>query len=406
MISFSVNSGELATMLQSIARVVPTQDPNRLRTELLFEIEGKRLRITGSNPQYKISGVVELTEEATGNCCFTIPPSDIVDYVKDVSDQGLRFDYEPDNDLGRGPLKMSFQGGEIRFTATDGENYPAFEKEENSETKQFTLQCNLISEALDAVLPSASQDSSRRALSGVCFRFFPQSLDIVTTDSVILSRYTISGSFLSGSEDGDKKSFILPPNCASFLKGYLPRYNEEDLEISFTEKSILFKVREVEIESLLIDANYPNYVSIIPTECEYSLTMKTFNLRSVIKRMVKFIPDDGIISLKANGNELLLQTEKNEENKFAEEVIKGIENPNGLALTIYFDKKRLMTTIDNINTEDILFKIIDNTRPVLIAPAMPSSQEEGVEKKEKSEESKAKRGDLLNLISVFAPSAQ
>ena len=65
-----------------------------------------------------------------------------------------------------------------------------------------------------------------------------------------------------------------------------------------------------------------------------------------------------------------------------------------------------MTTIDNINTEDILFRIIDNTRPVLIAPAMPSSQEEGVEKKENNEESKAKRGDLLNLISVFAPSAQ
>lgn len=405
MISFSVNSGELATMLQSIARVVPTQDPNRLRTELLFEIEGKQLRITGSNPQYKMSGIVELTEEATGNCRFTIPPSDIVDYVKDISDQGLRFDYELDTELGRGPLKMSFLGGEIRFTATDGENYPAFEEDTEAEKKQFTLQCNLISEALTAVLPSASQDSSRRALSGVCFRFFQKSLDIVTTDAVILSKYTIQGNFLSDIAEGDKKSFILPPNCANFLKGYLPRYNNENLEISFSEKSILFKVREVEIESLLIDANYPNYVSIIPTNCEYTLSMKTYSLRSVIKRMVKFIPDEGIISFATNGNEILLQTEKNEENKFAEETIKGVENPNGLALTIYFDKKRLMTTIDNIDTEDILFKIIDNTRPVLITPATEVATGDK-EDSEKEKDSKTKRGDLLNLISVFAPSAQ
>lgn len=392
MISFSVNSGELASMLQSVARVVPTQDPNRLRTELLFEISGKQLRITGSNPQYKMSGVIELTEEASGNCCFTIPPSDIVDYVKDISDQGLRFEYEEDPELRRGPLKMTFQGGVIRFTATDGENYPSFEEDEHSSLDSFALPCNLISDALGAVLPSASQDTSRRALSGVCFRFFEDALDIVATDSVILSRYTIRKEFFRSDLNLDKKSFILPSNCANFIKGYLPRYNEEELEILFSPKSIRLKVREVEIESLLVDANYPNYISIIPAQCEYTLTMKTFNLRSVIKRMLKFIPDEGVISLTTKDNELILKSEKDEENKLAEETINGIENPNNFNQSIFFNKKRLMTTIDNIETEEIVFKIIDCTRPVLISPL-------------KGADTKTNKGDLLNLISAYAPNA-
>lgn len=398
MISFKVQSNELSAMLQSVARVVPTQDPNRLRTELLFEIRDQQLRITGSNSQFRISGKVELLE-AQGNCRFTIPPADIVDYVKDLAEQPLSFTYEPNDELKRGPLKMEFGGGQIRFTATDGENYPEFE-EEDGEKESFTIDSHFICDGLTAVLPSVSPDTSRKAVSGVCFRFFgndgeelPGSLDMVATDTVILSRFSIVDRIFDVNDDR-KRIFILPANCANFLKTFLQRYSVEPVKVSFSEKSILFQVGTVEIESLLIDANYPNYKSIIPKNCEYELVADTPALRTIIRRMVKFISNDGIISLSPQGDQLLIRTEKTEENKSAEEKI-AIENVNNYTSPIYFDKKRLMTLIDNISTAKIAFRIIDNSRPILIAPY---KDVEGGDDDEKQ----AVKCELINLISAYA----
>lgn len=386
MITFRVPSEELSSMLQSIARVVPSQDPNRLRTELLFEIDGTQLKITGSNPQFKMTGTIELAE-ASENCKFTIPPGDIVDYVKELPEQPLTFTYELDSELGRGPLTMNFSGGVIRFTATDGDTYPEFQETNSDDIQNLTIDSKSISEGLNAVLPAASQDPARRSLSGVCFRFYNDKLDIVATDSVILSLYTIRKQFLDELNESNSVSFVLPPSCAGFLKNFLSRYDGEQMQISFSKKSITFKIGTVEIESLLIDAPYPNYQSIIPFQCEYTLTMNTATLRNVVKRMVKFIPNEGIISLTAQPEGIVIKSEKNEENKLAEETIDA-ENPNGYTIPIYFDKKRLTITIDNIDTPNIVFKIIDNSRPIIIAPSVNVGDNE-----------------LINLISAYAPSA-
>lgn len=384
MISFRVPSEELSSLLQSIIRVIPSQDPNRLRTEFLFEIREQKLRITGSNPQYRISSSIDLPE-ATSDWKFTVPPSDIVDYVKELPEQPLSFTYDPDEEVGRGPLTMTFEGGVIRFTGTNGENYPDFEKDEADETFAFAIGTHLIRKGINMVLPSVSPDASRKNLSGICFRFYTDHLDLVATDGIILSKYTIAKQFIPTLPASDKKTFILPAPCANFMKTFLPKYDGEEMQVSFSEKSILFRVGTVEIESLLIDARYPNYESIIPNNCEYKLTMSTPELKTVVKRMAKFINDDGIIMLEPSQLDLKIKVEKSEENKFAEETI-TLENSSSLDRPIYLDKKRLIITIDNIDTAQIMFKLLDTTRPILITPTECEPETE-----------------LLNLISPLAP---
>lgn len=379
-------------MLQYVARVVPSHDPNRLRTELLFEVENGKLRLTGSNPQYRISGEIDLIDQV-GNARFTVPPSDIVDYVRDLADQPLAFCYEPSEELKRGPLKMAFEGGDIRFTATDGENYPEFEYGPE-EMAHFEISSQQLSEGLSIVLPSASQDTSRRAISSVCFRFFgdnsqeiPGSLDLVATDSIILSRYSIKKELLKP-KDGERMEFILPPNCSNFLKTFLARYNSEPVYVSFSPKVISFKVDTVEVTSLLVDANFPNYMSIIPKSCEYHIFVDNTKLRTILRRMIKFIPNSGSVKLIPEGDQMRILMELKEENKKAEETM-AVENPNSYTLPISLDKKKLLILLETIATQQVDFRIIDNSKPIVIAPLVETEENNP----------SAKESELINLIS-------
>lgn len=367
MISFRVPSEELSALLQSISKIIPTQDPNRLRTEFLFEIKEQRLLITGSSPEMRITGTLDLIEGEYTDCKFTVPPSDIVDYVKDLPEQPLTFKYEPDNSLKRGPLTMEFDGGRLQFTATDGDTYPIFEKETDTSLHEFAIEAQELQKGLQLVAASVSQDSSRRNISGVCFRFFADHLDLVATDSMILTKYTLNKQFLQELTNNDKKTFILPISCAKEIKAFAAKYTGEEIKASFSEKSILFKVGAIEIESLLIDYTYPNYESIIPSECQYELVMDTHTLSTVIKRMSKFINDDGVITLEPTVQGMKIKEEKREEQKYAEEFI-ALENNNNLTNALHFHKKRLLVCTDNVETDKIIFQILDVTRPIVIHP--------------------------------------
>ncbi len=367
MITFRVPSGELASLLQSISRVIPQSDPNRLRTEILFDISEDRLKLTGSNPQYRISGEIVLAEPCEP-CLFTVPPSDINDYVKELPEQPLTFTYQPNEDSGRGPLKMSFAGGEINFTATNGENYPIFDPGEPSEGFSFEIETSLIRQGIAYTINSACNLPDRKNISCIYFRFRNDYLDIVGTDGLILSRYRVNNSFIDGLKDNDKKDFLLPYNCAHFMRSFLPRYDAEMMHVEVNEKRILFKIDSLEIESMLVDASYPNYESIIPTKFEYELSMDTTQLKNVVRRINKFINDDSFIDLIPTSEGLRIEAKKTEENKTANETI-SFENPNEMEMAMAFDKKRFYTLLENIETDLVLFNIVDITRPVIITPA-------------------------------------
>ena len=94
MITFKVPSGELSAMLQSIARAIPPTHTNPIMTEFLFRIKNSVLYVTGGSGVFQITDSIAISAEGDmEDCYFSVNPSDIVDYVKDLPEQPLTFQF-------------------------------------------------------------------------------------------------------------------------------------------------------------------------------------------------------------------------------------------------------------------------------------------------------------------------
>lgn len=376
---FVVAQEELSKLLQSQGKLVPSSDNLvPIRTFFLLEVANGSLYLTATDGVIRSRGVIP-TIECEGEGTFAVRPKDL-DYIKDLADQPLTFEYRPEEKM----LDMHFSSGYISYSTSDADLYPQDDAQSEDFVHTTTMKSSILLKGIESVINSIAADTSRPILASLHFAFKPTYMDVVGTTTEILTKYThygVADANIVDSTDVRVPSpyqLCMPQKMANFLRSILPRFGEEIAEVSFTQRRIYLRLSNMQISSLLVEGRYPNYNNVIPKDNPHKVAMDQKQLLNSLKRIESFMnveQQKAHVMLIFEGDTLTLQSTSGGKDRVVEEKI-GVENSTSLQITILFGIRNLISLIQTISTEQVVFEIADATRPMLIIPAQNPEESE------------------------------
>src|SRR6476646_896872 len=262
---FIASASSLLKHLQQISGVINANTVLPILEDFLFDIQDKKLSISATDLETVMSVQMDVESKANGKVC--IPSKILIDSLKNISDQPLTFNIDKNY-----AIEITSDNGKYKVMGENPDNFP---KEPSADdTNSFTMSSSALVTAINKTLFAVSNDDLRPAMTGVFFELNKDSLQCVATDAHRLVRYKRTDVKCQNAE-----SFIVPKKPLNLLKNALPD-NEDELTISYNSNHLFVTHGSTQLICRLIDARFPDYKVVIPTDNPYKLVVSKADFQS------------------------------------------------------------------------------------------------------------------------------
>ncbi|RYG51916.1 MAG: DNA polymerase III subunit beta, partial [Chitinophagaceae bacterium] len=199
------------------------------------------------------------------------------------------------------------------------------------------------------------------AMTGVFFELDKKSMSFVATDAHRLVRYTRTDVSCPKTD-----SFIVPRKPLSLLKAALPD-NDDELVLSYNNNHFFVKHGSTELVCRLIDARFPDYKVVIPTDNPYKLIVNRTEFQNALRRVSIFSnKSTNQVALTISGSKLQLAAQD------VDFSFEGNESMScqydGEDMQIAFNAKFLIEMLSGAETEDVVMELSTSTKAGIIKP--------------------------------------
>lgn len=280
---FTLDSATLAPVLTAVAKAIPAKPTEPILSGFLLEIKKETLRVTASDTEMAIRGLVKVEEAENGTT--VIPAGLLVALSKALPAGNVSFE------TGDNCITARWKGGESTLPSMDPKDYINPSVPEKDAEKVETVSDTLV-EAIRKTVFAVKDDPTHPAISGLCFDINEAGMSLVGTDQKKMAKYDIPLTASVG-------RFILPLKATGVLKSILPK--ETPVTIVYDQKNVRFCFGQMEVTSRLIMAKYPDYKRVFPdrTTNPNACTVMTNELLDSINRL-SVVADKQSLIIKAN----------------------------------------------------------------------------------------------------------
>ncbi len=275
---FNVSSKALHNAASAVSKVINSKNTITVLDNFLLTLSDSELLITGMDSENSLTARVAVTE-ADGEGKFCINARSLVDFLKEIPDQGITFDINPSSL----EINIDYSNGKSNFVAVNGDEYPTYKSREDNDTPiEFECPTEELIKGLDYTMFAASTDEYRPVMQGVFFDIKPDSVTFAATDTRKLVRY-INRRVRSGNEG----SCIMPMKACSVLKNVFAK--DDTVKVVMTSKNASFSSATYTFKCCLLNGRYPDYNRVIPTSNPYTLTVDRRSLLTAVRRVGVFV---------------------------------------------------------------------------------------------------------------------
>ncbi|MFH0818497.1 MAG: DNA polymerase III subunit beta [Patescibacteria group bacterium] len=305
--------------------------------------------LSSTNLEIGISSKVRAKIEKDG--LFTVPANLITNFISLLNtDENINLEL-----IGKEIIIKTDQQ-ETKIKGEDASEFPIIPEVEKD--KKIVIKKNDLKNSLSKVVFAASLDETRIEISGVLFNINKKELTLVATDS-----YRLAESVIPCQNEENIEQVIVPQKTAQEVLRVLALVEEDEVEIYFSENQILFIIGSTEINSRLIEGNYPDYKQIIPEQEKTSVFIKKDKLTKLVKRAALFSRigiNDVNLEFDTDNQKIIIKAVSNQtgENFSQQEAVINGENNN-----IVFNYRYLLDGLNSIESEMVIIKTIDNSSP-------------------------------------------
>jgi DNA polymerase-3 subunit beta len=370
---FVVTKNDLFQCLQRIIGVVPVKTTIPVLTNILFELEGQQLRLTGTDLEVSIITYLNVRGEQDGTAAF--PAKRLFDIIRELPDLPLALETDKNN-----RLLLATDKGSYKLAGESSDEYPHIASE------PFVSQINYPTarflRMIDKTIFAVSTDELRTTLMGVLMELRPHELRLVATDGHRLAKITdMSYTMPAASEDKPNALFVKPES--GVMQAIMPTKalqlltrnaeQSEQLEVAVSENHLTFRLGTTTIYSKLINGQFPNYERVIPVDNELTMAIDRDLLAASVRRAAIF----------ANqiSHQIRWSLEPGKVTISAEDVQVGGEaretlptQYEGKAMDIGYNAQYVLELLRHVDSEEVLIKLKD---PGSAAIVEPSQQKEG-----------------------------
>jgi DNA polymerase-3 subunit beta len=206
-------------------------------------------------------------------------------------------------------------------------------------------------------------------MTGVFFELDKKSLTAVTTDAHRLVKYRRKDVSCPKSD-----SFIVPKKPLSLLKNALPD-NDDELLISYNSNHLFVNHGTTQLVCRLIDARFPDYKVVIPTENPYQMTVNRVEFQNALRRVSVFSnKSTNQVALHISGSELQLAAQD------VDFSFEGNERMgcryDGEDMHIAFNAKFMVEMLGSTPSQEVKLELSTPTKAGIIKPLEEDENEE------------------------------
>lgn len=357
---FIVSSSALLKQLQQISGVINANTVLPILEDFLFEVEKNMLTVVATDLETVMRIQLEVESKETGKVC--IPAKIIMDSLKNLPDQPLTFSIDKNF-----AVEITSDNGKYKVMGENPDNFP--KEPVADDTTSFTMSSSALVTAINKTLFAVSSDDLRPAMTGVYWELDSKSIQFVATDAHRLVRYK-----RTDINCPKKDAFIVPKKPLNLLKSALPD-NDDELTINYNTNHLFVTHGSTQMSCRLIDARFPDYKVVIPSDNPYRLTVDKGDFQSALRRV-------SIFSNKST-NQVVLNIQGSELQLAAQDVDFSFEGNermkcqyDGEDLAIAFNARFLIEMLGAAETSEVSVELSTPTKAGILKPTEGDKNEE------------------------------
>lgn len=360
----------LAHGLSTVSRAVSSRSTLPVLANILVATDDGRLRLSATNLELGITCWIGAKIQEEGST--TVPARTFTDLINTLSDKQV----EMTLNVRTQTMNIHSGASNTDLKCIDSQEFPPMPVADVSQGIQINVAD--LKEMIQQVAFAASTDEARPILTGVLINVDDNKITLAAADgfrlsvrkadlsqavarpitAVVPARALTELARIAG--DGDQTlTMVMPPGRGQ----------------------VIFRLREAELVSQLIEGNFPPYEQIIPRRCDTRAVLSTAAFLKACKQAEIFAREGSHIA-RINvtpGGELQPGTVEisgqSEETGFNQNIVDAsIEGPR---LLIAFNVRFLREVLDVVKTPNVALETTSETSPGVIRPVGGQASEDG-----------------------------
>jgi len=351
----------LSRGLSIVGRAVATRSTLPITQNILLSAEESRLKLAATNLEMATTCWIGAKVEQEG--AITIPARLLIDFANSLPNDLIEVVLPANSHT----LELKSGRFQAHINGIDAEDFPPIPKVGDGATT--SIEAASLREGIGQVAFAAATEESRPVLTGINTEFDGEQLNLVAADGFRLAVHkTILGSPVS-----EKATVIIPARTLNELNRLLGD-QEEPVEITINQQKsqALFRLKNAEIVSQLIQGSFPNYSQVIPQSYTTRAVVDINEFQRVTKMSSIFARDaSGIVRLVITpGTELT--PGKVTVSAQAEEVGSNVSEIDALVdgeeAKIAFNVKYLSDVLSVLHQAQVALEVTTSSSPGVIRP--------------------------------------
>jgi len=236
-----------------VGRAVATRSTLPITQNILLSAEQSRLKLAATNLEMAVTCWIGAKVKQKGD--ITVPARLLSDFVNSLPNDLIEINLPANGRI----LELKSGHFQARIHGIDAADFPPIPQINDGITT--TIEAASLREGIAQVAFAAATEESRPVLTGINTEFDGEQLNLVAADGF---RLAVHKTILS-SPVKEKTTVIIPARTLSELNRLIGE-QEEPVEITVNEKKsqVLFRLKDAELVSQLIQGSFPNYSQVIP----------------------------------------------------------------------------------------------------------------------------------------------
>lgn len=280
----------LSRGLSIAGRAVATRSTLPITQNILLAAEQSRLKLSATNLEMATTCWVGAKVEQEGT--ITIPARLLIDFINSLPNELIELNLPP----GTRTLELKSGRSQASINGIDAQDFPPIPQIIGGITTN--IEASALREGITQVAFAAAIEESRPVLTGVNAEFDGSEFTLVAADGFRLAIYKTT----VGISVAQKTEVIIPARTLNELNRLLGE-QEEPVEITLNQQKsqALFRLRNAEIVSQLIQGSFPSYSQVTPQNYTTRAVVDIAEFLRVAKMSSIFARDaSGIVRLTIN----------------------------------------------------------------------------------------------------------
>jgi len=319
---------------------------------VLLEAGQEKITLTATNLETTIQSSFPAQIEGEGGVCL---PGDKIFYIlRELPPAPVTLEIEESKTTIR-CKKAIFQ-----LLTLSSEEFP--EVPQIVAKQFFSLSQEKLREMIQRTIFAASRDETHQNLNGAYLEVEGKEVRLVATDGRRLAFVRTSLASL----DIPPVEAIIPLRALQQLIRILS--GDKEIKMGVSERQIFFQTNHILLISQLIEAKFPDYKKVIPTEFNITILVDRDDLLRSVRR-VSLLTDEKshLLKFELKENTLLISAEAPEVGYAYEEL--DIKKEKGGEIEIGFSSAYLLEIFKNLEKGEICVELIDSEGPGMIRPS-------------------------------------